>query len=143
MTFHQSSFVFSITLASMSFALDARIARSRRPVAAFPGGADKHFDFGGSQESDALRELTGFRCLAGPTTDARHWRRLVMEAQPPAPRQRKDTARRASELAAKTIVGLADKSRPASERARAKRRLIHGPKEFRDVRTDQPNGKRR
>ena len=68
-------------------------------------------------------------------------RRLVMEAQPPAPRQRKDTARRASELAAKTIVGLADKSRPASERARAKRRLIHGPKEFRDIRADQPKRK--
>jgi hypothetical protein len=50
-------------------------------------------------------------------------------------------ARRASELAAKTIEGLADKSRPASEHASAKRRLIHGPKEFRDIRSDQPKRK--
>ena len=45
---------------------------------------------------------------------------------------------KASELAAKAIEELADKSRPASEHARAKRRLIHGPKEFRDIRGDQP-----
>ena len=50
-------------------------------------------------------------------------------------------ARKASELATKTIEGLADKSRPASEHARAKRRLIHGPKEFRDIRADQPKRK--
>src|SRR5215468_7113269 len=47
-------------------------------------------------------------------------------------------AHKTSELAAKTIERLADKSRPASEHARAKRRLIHGPKEFRDIRADQP-----
>src|SRR5262249_55722594 len=45
-------------------------------------------------------------------------------------------AYKASELAAKTIEGLADKSRLSSEHARAKRRLIHGPKEFRDIRAD-------
>jgi len=50
-------------------------------------------------------------------------------------------AHKASELAAKTIEGLADKSRPASEHARAKHRLIHGPKEFRDIRADQPKRK--
>ena len=50
-------------------------------------------------------------------------------------------AQKASELAAKTIEGLADKSRPAPEHARAKRRLIHGPKEFRDIRADQPKRK--
>jgi len=47
-------------------------------------------------------------------------------------------AHKASELAAATIDGLTDKSRPASEHARAKRRLIHGPKEFREIRADQP-----
>jgi len=41
-------------------------------------------------------------------------------------------------LAVKTIEALADKSRSASEHACAKRRLIHGPKEFRDIRADQP-----
>jgi hypothetical protein len=68
-------------------------------------------------------------------------RRLVMEAQPFTPRRRKGGARKASELAAKTIEGLADKSRPPSEHASAKRRLIHGPKEFREIRGDQPKGK--
>jgi hypothetical protein len=50
-------------------------------------------------------------------------------------------ARKATEMAAKTIEGLANKSRPASEQARAKRRLIHGPNEFRDIRADQPKRK--
>jgi hypothetical protein len=73
-------------------------------------------------------------------------RRLLEQNLPSPPRARARAhggAHKASELAAKTIERLADKSRPASEHARAKRRLIHGPKEFRDVRTDQPNGKRR
>ena len=48
---------------------------------------------------------------------------------------------KASELAAKTIEELADKSRPPSQHARAKRRLIHGPKEFREIRGDQPRRK--
>jgi hypothetical protein len=50
-------------------------------------------------------------------------------------------AHKASEFAAKAIEGLVDKSRSASEHARAKRRLIHGPKEFRDIRADQPKRK--
>jgi hypothetical protein len=70
-------------------------------------------------------------------------RRLLEERLPgPARVQSHGGAHKASELAAKTIDGLADKSRPASEHARGKRRLIHGPKEFRDVRADQPKGKR-
>jgi len=50
-------------------------------------------------------------------------------------------AQKASEWAGKAIEESADKSRPASEHARAKRRLIHGPKEFRDIRADQPKRK--
>jgi len=70
-------------------------------------------------------------------------RRLLEQNLPGARRAHGHTeAHKASELAAKTIEGLADKSRPPSEHARAKRRLIHGPKEFRDIRGDQPKGKR-
>src|SRR5262249_41944124 len=67
-------------------------------------------------------------------------RRLLEQALPSPPDvgSRRDAAHRASELASKTIEGLTDKSWPASEKARAKRRLVHGPKEFRDIRGDQP-----
>ena len=65
-------------------------------------------------------------------------RRVLEQNLPGARRAHGHTeAHKASELAAKTIEGLADKSRPPSEHARAKRRLIHGPKEFRDIRADQ------
>jgi len=70
-------------------------------------------------------------------------RRLLEQNLPGARRAHGHTeAHKASELAAKTIEGLADKSRPPAEHARAKRHLIHGPKEFRDIRGDQPKGKR-
>jgi hypothetical protein len=69
-------------------------------------------------------------------------RRLLEQNLPGSPRtQDHSEAHKASELAAKTIEGLAGKSRPPSEHARAKRRLIHGPKEFRDIRADQPKRK--
>src|SRR5215472_617670 len=56
-------------------------------------------------------------------------RRLLEQNLPSRTRARAHGgAPEASELAAKTIEGLADESRPASEHARAKRRLIHGPR---------------
>src|SRR5215469_6106034 len=71
--------------------------------------------------------------------------RRVLEQSLPGPARTRShgAAHKASEMAAKTIEGLADKSRPAAEHARAKRRLIHGPKEFREIRGDQPKGKAR
>src|SRR6516164_10966514 len=61
-------------------------------------------------------------------------RRLLEQSLPSKLRTRgRGAAHRASEMAAQTIEGLADKSRPALEHARAKRRLIRGPKEFRDI----------
>src|SRR5262249_42758297 len=69
-------------------------------------------------------------------------RRLLEQSLPATPRaQGHKGAHMASELAAKAIEGLADKSQPLSEHARAKRRLIHGPKAFREIRGDQPKGK--
>lgn len=53
----------------------------------------------------------------------------------------KAAARKASQLAAREIEGLSDKSLPTAEQQRRKRRLTHGPKEFRDIRGDQPKTK--
>jgi hypothetical protein len=41
-------------------------------------------------------------------------------------------------LAAREIESIDDKSLPAEERESRKRRLIRGPKEFRDIRRDRP-----
>jgi hypothetical protein len=69
-------------------------------------------------------------------------RRLLEENLPgPSRSHGYGGAHKASELAAKTIEELADKSRPSSEHARTKRRLIYGPREFRDIRADQPKRK--
>jgi hypothetical protein len=71
-------------------------------------------------------------------------RRLVLQAFPGrAPRQKgKASAHQASKLAAREIDSLLDKSEPAEVMERRKRRLIHGPKEFREIRGDQPKRKR-
>jgi hypothetical protein len=47
---------------------------------------------------------------------------------------RLDAAPRAAEMAASTIDHIRDKAAPAEEQQRRKRRLIRGPKEFRDIR---------
>jgi hypothetical protein len=51
------------------------------------------------------------------------------------------TAGKAAELAAREINQLGDPSAAPEERASRKRRLIAGPKEFRDMRDDQPKKK--
>jgi hypothetical protein len=82
--------------------------------------------------------------LTGSPARPEAMRRLIEQALPgslPGDRRKKEVAHKASELAANAIERLTDKSRPYTERARAKRRLIHGPKEFRDIRADQPNRK--
>jgi hypothetical protein len=70
-------------------------------------------------------------------------RRLVERALPDdaPPRTAKTSAHRASKLATREIESLIDKSEPAEMQERRKRRLIHGPKEFRGVRKDQAKGK--
>ena len=67
-------------------------------------------------------------------------RRLVDQALANTPDRRptsKGTARKASELAAREIKGLGDKSQPVAEQQRRKRRLIRGPEEFRNIRADR------
>jgi hypothetical protein len=50
-------------------------------------------------------------------------------------------ATKASKLAASELEPLGDKSLPEEERDRRKRALIRGPKEFREIRGDQPKKK--
>ena len=61
---------------------------------------------------------------------------LVTLHAPSAPRTgvRTKKAAKASEMAAEEIDRLIDPSAPDEERQRRKRRLLKGPKEFRDVR---------
>jgi hypothetical protein len=56
-------------------------------------------------------------------------------------RPRKASGRKAAELASREIDRLGDQSASNEERTRRKRRLIKGPQEFRDVRTDLPKSK--
>jgi predicted transcriptional regulator len=53
----------------------------------------------------------------------------------------KAAAQKASELAAQAIEKLTPQTQPLEQKQRAKRQLIHGPKEFRDIRSDQPKRK--
>jgi hypothetical protein len=72
-------------------------------------------------------------------------RRLVEKALARAVPKRppnKETARKASKLAAREIEPLSDKSMPPEEQARRKRALIRGPGEFRDIRNDLPKAKK-
>jgi hypothetical protein len=65
---------------------------------------------------------------------------IVTLHAPSAPQTvaRINTAAKASEMAAEKIDSLIDPSAPSEERQRRKRRLIKGPKEFRDVRGNRP-----
>jgi hypothetical protein len=70
-------------------------------------------------------------------------RRLVEQAIPAQPLEGRAKRARvdASKLAMREIEPLIDKSEPAEIQERRKRRLIHGPKEFRGVRKDQAKNK--
>jgi Arc/MetJ-type ribon-helix-helix transcriptional regulator len=71
-------------------------------------------------------------------------RRLVelglASAQPMKQRSQKAAAK-ASDMAARQIDRLANPAMPEEERRARKRRLIKGPREFREMRGDQPKQK--
>jgi hypothetical protein len=72
-------------------------------------------------------------------------RRLVEQALTTAASHQptsKATARKAADLAGREINQLGDPSATREERASRKRRLISGPKEFRDMRGDHSTSKR-
>jgi hypothetical protein len=60
-----------------------------------------------------------------------------MSERPP----RESTAKQAAELAARAAEEATDKSQSAEEQKIRKRKLILGPREFRDIRRDQPKRK--
>ena len=74
-----------------------------------------------SSRPEAIRQLLEIALAAG-------------KAKRPSP----EAAHKASKLAAKTAEDLLDSAVPEEEQQRRKRRLIHGPTEFRDIRKDQP-----
>ena len=54
---------------------------------------------------------------------------------------RKRSQRKAADMAAREIDRLGDRAASSEERAQRKRRLIKGPREFRDVLGDLPKTK--
>ncbi len=71
-------------------------------------------------------------------------RRLIeraLAAEPAPPRPRNQGTPAAIEFASREIDKLGDESATSEERASRKRRLLHGPKEFRGMRGDQPKTK--
>jgi hypothetical protein len=65
-------------------------------------------------------------------------RRLVEQALAASGGPTPEAAGKALKMAARTVDSIADKSLPAEERTKRKRRLIRGPAEFRGLRADQP-----
>jgi hypothetical protein len=77
-------------------------------------------------------------------TRARAIRRLVERAlatAAPSEPAKVGSRRKAADLAGQAIDSLGDQTASVEERAHRKRRLIKGPREFRDVRGDQPKKK--
>jgi hypothetical protein len=66
--------------------------------------------------------------------------RALAAAAPSAP-AKAGSRRKAADLAGQAIDSLGDQTATVEERAHRKRRLIKGPREFRDVRGDQPKQK--
>jgi hypothetical protein len=93
-------------------------------------------------EAQAIED---WRARQRPVPDATEAiRRLIgmgLASAPPAPRRGRKAAAKASELAGKMIDWLGDSSAPAEERAKRKRRLIKGPSEFREMRSDHKKPK--
>src|SRR5579859_5190605 len=68
-------------------------------------------------------------------------RGLAESTTGPARQIRKGGRRKAAEMASREIDRLGDQSVTNKERTRRKRRLIKGPREFRDVRANRPKTK--
>ncbi|MFZ1152059.1 MAG: hypothetical protein WAR76_20385 [Xanthobacteraceae bacterium] len=79
---------------------------------------------------EAIRRLAE-RGLASSTTTT----------PPPLPKVPKESRRKAAEMADREIDRLGDQAVTKEERARRKRRLIKGPREFRDLRAGSSKNK--
>jgi hypothetical protein len=92
--------------------------------------------------SPELKERVDFWAAGQPDRPSRSEaiRRLIEMSLGAKPTGKKPAAK-ASELAAQAIDHLGDPSATEDEQAFRKRRLLKGPKEFRDIRTDRPKAK--
>jgi hypothetical protein len=94
-----------------------------------------------------MAALDSWRALQGdepsrPEAIRRIVERTLADRLGPGPAAQIGAARSASDLAAREVDRVGDRSLPPEERARRKRALIRGPKEFREIRGDQPKTKR-
>jgi hypothetical protein len=81
----------------------------------------------------------------GPPSRTEAIRRLVelgLSGSAPAKHTSRKAAAKASDMAAHQIDKLANPAMPEGERRARKRRIIKGPREFREMRGDQPKRKR-
>jgi hypothetical protein len=92
-----------------------------------------------------IEAIENWRARQSPVPNTSEAIRQLVEiglaSAPPAAREGKETPAKASELAGEMIDWLRDTSVPAEEQAQRKRRLIKGPSEFREMRTDLPKRK--
>jgi len=65
---------------------------------------------------------------------ADYCKKQVLAVESSSPPSRTKRSPKAAEMAASTIDDIGDKTLPTEEQQRRKRRLIRGPKEFRDMR---------
>jgi hypothetical protein len=96
-------------------------------------------------QPNALKELDGWiRRQRDEPSRPEAIRRLVDRAlagKGVPRRPNKEARRKAAQMAAREIDQLGDKSATSAERESRKRRLLSGPKEFRDLRGDLPKTK--
>jgi hypothetical protein len=92
-------------------------------------------------DSAMIQAIESWRARQKPVPSVSEAIRQLVEmglaSAPRTARRGKKTAAKASELAGEMIDWLSDKSAPAEERAKRKRRLIKGPSEFREMRDDR------
>jgi metal-responsive CopG/Arc/MetJ family transcriptional regulator len=79
--------------------------------------------------------------VSGRSDAMRRLLELGLVGAPSARQLSKGAKRRAAEMAGQEIDRLGNQTVTEEERARRKRRLIKGPREFRDVRADLPKSK--
>lgn len=79
--------------------------------------------------------------VSGRSEAMRRLLELGLTSTPTARHLGKGAKRKAAEMAGQELDRLGNQTLTDEERTRRKRRLIRGPREFRDVRTDQPKNK--
>jgi hypothetical protein len=95
---------------------------------------------------ELIARIDGWAKREGAVTRSAAIRRLVEQSLAATPRPRVTGAHKgaskARELAGQELDRLGDQSAIVDEQQKRKRRLIKGPEEFRDLRSDQPKAQR-